>query len=133
MSAPSPKCDHYDRGQEHHVPFDKNNPEGRCCCWCYENWVKDHHRIPKYTMDALTRWIEQGIEPGGFLMQVLMNRSFSIVAGRADELNALNLVKLYRYLLNHCPEECWGSEEKVLTWKEKKQFEFTHREEKESL
>ena len=127
MSAPSPKCTH-DYGDNYHlVPHDKNNLDGRCCCYCYENWVKDHHRVPRIIIESLQRWVEHGIEPGGFLMTVLMDAPFGIVAGRADEINALNLVKIYRYILNECPHECWGSSTKVLAWKEKKQ------EERESL
>lgn len=118
MSVPHDKCDHepgFDLGdRKHHTTY------GKVCCYCYEQWVRDHHRVPQVILDGIKRWVDDGIQPGGFLTSVLRNDKMSIVACLADEINALNIVKIYRYLINKCPHECWGSEAKMIAWRKKK-------------
>jgi hypothetical protein len=71
--------------------------------------------IPEPTRAALDRYVDHQILPGGFLMSVLSNNLFSAVA-RADNENLEALPELVRYIYNHCPSACWGSEGKVYEW-----------------
>jgi hypothetical protein len=74
------------------------------------------HLIPGYMHGGLRRWIENGIEPGGFLMAVLENDLKEAVS-RADATNVQALPNYIRYLYNYAPRGCWGSPEKVAAWK----------------
>lgn len=71
--------------------------------------------IPEYMMGGLTRYIEQGIEPGDFLMAVLENNLRQAV-GQADDENIVNLPAYIGYLYNEAPGSCWGSPAKVQAW-----------------
>jgi hypothetical protein len=63
----------------------------------------------------MQRYIEQRIEPGGFLLAVLRN-DFRYAVERADVHNAPRLLSIVRWLYNHAPAPCWGSAEKVGQW-----------------
>jgi len=71
--------------------------------------------IPPHMMDGLTRYIEHGIAPGGFLTAVLENNLREACA-RADDINIRNLPAYIAYLYNDAPSACWGSPEKVDAW-----------------
>lgn len=86
------------------------------CCLCYEKWVREHFQLSDLLLGGLTRWVEDGIMPGSFLSSVLLDRPLSIVAGCADERNKLILGKLLWHLVNKCPHQCWGNEERVRKW-----------------
>lgn len=71
--------------------------------------------IPERMMDGLVRFIQQGIEPGSFLLAVLSNDLVG-ACGQADEENLMNLPAYVAYLYNEVPSRCWGSPEKVQAW-----------------
>jgi len=72
-------------------------------------------KVPVHTLPGLKRYIENHIEPGGFLSAVLSNdlkESF----GRADQENREHLFDIVNFLYNEAPATCWGSPEKVKAW-----------------
>ncbi len=75
----------------------------------------DYSTLPEHMRDAMRRYIEQGIAPGGFLLAVLTNNLKEAVA-RADDINRESLVDYVRFLYNEAPSECQGSQQKVQQW-----------------
>ena len=75
----------------------------------------DYITIKQSTIDALIRYAEKGIPPGGFLRGVLTN-NFSEAVGRADEDNRRALYAIHIFVYNEMPADCWGSVEKVNAW-----------------
>ena len=71
--------------------------------------------IPERMMGGLTRYIEEGIEPGHFLAAVICNDLREAV-GRADDENIRNIPAYVGYLYNHAPSSSWGSREKFDAW-----------------
>lgn len=78
--------------------------------------------VPAYTMGALRRYVDEGMEPGGFLTAVLSNDLFNAI-GRADGTNAAALENIVRHIYCHEPFDCWGSKERVTAWLDKKRAE----------
>ena len=67
------------------------------------------------TMQGIQGYINDHIDPGGFLSAVLSNdlrESF----GRADSQNREDLFEIVCWLWNHAPVDCWGSAERVAAW-----------------
>lgn len=77
------------------------------------------YNIPAHTKDALDRWVEHGLMPGGFLEAVLTNDLFGAV-GRADSLNLPAIKDICSYIYNELPSNCWHSPEAIREWQEKK-------------
>lgn len=73
------------------------------------------YEIPDYMMPGLTRYVEQGIEPGSFLYAVLCN-DLKDACGRADENNLANLPAYAAWIYNEAPAQCHGSPERVQAW-----------------
>ncbi|MCR4300672.1 MAG: hypothetical protein NUV51_03605 [Sulfuricaulis sp.] len=71
--------------------------------------------IPDRMMEALTRYVEQHVPTGDFLLAVLEN-NLSEAVGRADDENLQNLPAYVAYLYNEVPSTCHGSPEKVTAW-----------------
>lgn len=61
---------------------------------------------------AFTRYTEQGIPTGSFLMAVL-NNNLKEALGTADQFNQANLAAIVGYCYNNLPSHIWGSPEKV--------------------
>jgi|ETNvirnome_6_100_1030635.scaffolds.fasta_scaffold39092_4 hypothetical protein len=70
----------------------------------------------EYLRGSFERWIEEGIDPGNFLTAVLRN-DLSETIGRADEHSIRILPDIVRWIYSNAPSACWGSPEKVKTWK----------------
>tara|TARA_Y100000034_G_scaffold30527_1_gene37317 strand:+ start:274 stop:564 length:291 start_codon:yes stop_codon:yes gene_type:complete len=70
----------------------------------------------EYLCGGLTRWVVNGIAPGHFLTAVLTNNLFEAVA-HADDENIKILPDIVRWVYNHAPSSCWGTEEKMKEWK----------------
>lgn len=66
--------------------------------------------------EALTLYVEHGYRPGDFLFEVLSNNLRGAVE-RGDDYALANLPHIVAYLYNCCPSNCWGSPEKVETWR----------------
>lgn len=65
--------------------------------------------------DSLSRWIDHGLEPGGFLMAVLRN-DLKGALSRADSYNRASLYQIVQYCYAEIPSACWGSSDKVEQW-----------------
>lgn len=68
--------------------------------------------IPDHTLSALDRYVNQRIQPGGFLTAVLSNDLFGAVA-KADSANKLALYDICQYIYNEVPGNAWGSYDAV--------------------
>ena len=80
-------------------------------------------KIPPAIKDGIDRYVEGGYSPGGFLMGVLQNDLISAVL-RADDQSLKALPEIMRYIWNHIPSGCWGSEKKMSEWSDKKAGEW---------
>ena len=71
--------------------------------------------IPQHTKDALDRYVNEGILPGGFLVKVLSNDLFGAV-GHADSENKKALADICAYIYNELPSGAWGSKQIVVDY-----------------
>jgi len=71
--------------------------------------------VPRHTLGGIDRYVNERIEPGGFLRAVLEN-DLREAFGRADLINREALFDIVAYIYNECPAVCWGSREKVQAW-----------------
>ena len=71
--------------------------------------------IPRRTKEAIDRYVQQHLLPGGFLEAVLSNNLMDAVC-RADSENLEALVEICKYIYNEIPSKCHGSPEKVKAW-----------------
>ncbi len=72
-------------------------------------------KVPAHTIGGIDRYVNQRIEPGGFLRAVFEN-NLSEAFGRADIENRESLFDIVAYIYNDCPSACWGSPERVQKW-----------------
>jgi hypothetical protein len=72
--------------------------------------TKSHQR-------ELTRYIEQGTSPSGFVYYTLAN-DLAMAVLYASELDLQALPSFVEWLRYHAPESCYGTEAKVLRWME---------------
>jgi len=79
--------------------------------------------VPEHTIGSIDRYIDQRIEPGGFLRAVLEN-NLKEAMGRADSINREALFDIVAYLYNCVPTTCWGSPEKVKDWLEEGNYDY---------
>ena len=79
----------------------------------YEEKMKQ--LVPEHMWGAVRLYLENGIEPGSFLMSVLENNLKNAVA-YADNINRDRLFDIVFFLYNFFPAEAWGSEKKVEEW-----------------
>ena len=81
----------------------------------------DYTCVPEHMRGGLQRYIEDGIEPGSFLLAVLAN-DFVNAIGMADGINREYLSDWALFLYNELPgrgshkPDCWGSREAVDNW-----------------
>lgn len=83
----------------------------------------DPREIPEPTLDALTRYLEDGIEPGSFLKSLLCNDLKEAFA-RAGALNIFNMFGIVKHLYNNVPATAWGSEANYNHWLNMKAAEW---------
>lgn len=67
------------------------------------NFEGEYEIIPQLTRNSIMRYVEQGIQPGGFLTAVLCNDLYN-ATGRADRENLAALPAIVRWFANKCPE-----------------------------
>jgi len=72
--------------------------------------------IPKYTMPGLIDHVLLGHSTGEFLWLLLTGAPWQTVIAKADAYNRMNLIDYQRFLYNHVPSSCWGTEKEVLNW-----------------
>jgi hypothetical protein len=73
--------------------------------------------VPEPTMDALKRYIEMRLPPGGFLTAVLENKLYESLS-KADGGNLKAIEEIVAWVYWHAPGKCWGSVKKVNAWLE---------------
>lgn len=71
--------------------------------------------LPLHMRDGARLYIEQGIEPGGFMYAVLIN-DFKGVMTRSDNVNKNSLQEWVEWLLFQCPATAQGSRQAVDNW-----------------
>lgn len=71
--------------------------------------------IPKSVVESLDRYVNHGIEPGGFVTAVLENNLMEAI-GRADHININYLKDICGHIYNNLPASCHGSPAKVEQW-----------------
>ena len=71
--------------------------------------------IPEHMQESIRSYIEERLEPGGFLTAVLSNDLTQAVL-RADAININRLPNYVQFLYWHVPSESWGSPERVTAW-----------------
>jgi hypothetical protein len=74
---------------------------------------------PKY-VPMFRRYIEQGLDPGSGIKEVLSNSLRAVVA--VDDTTLMNLPQIYRWVIFQCPLMAWGSPEKVIAWMRMRQI-----------
>ncbi len=74
------------------------------------------------TKAGIDRFVQHGTRPGSFVYAILSNNLIKSFR-RADLENLRDMNNIVGYCNNHIPGECWGSEEKVQAWMDKKQKE----------
>jgi hypothetical protein len=88
--------------------------------------IAEHHRLnPELVVrediiEALTRYVERGILPGGFLLAVLCNDLMESL-GRADSYNRASIFQICQYIYNNLPANSHGNTSKVSAWVRLKQ------------
>jgi hypothetical protein len=78
--------------------------------------------VPARILDILDAYAEEGRQTGDFVGAVLENNLFEAV-GHADCESMAALKMIVTYVHCQMPQGCWGSPEKVKTWREKKRAE----------
>ena len=73
--------------------------------------------LPPYMWGAVSRYLQHGIEPGGFLKAVLCNDLFGAYA-RADNMNTEVMKDWCMFIYNAVPGGCHGSVETYERWVE---------------
>ena len=73
-------------------------------------------KIPEHLKAAIDRHVSDGAPTGAFLRAVLDNSLWQAV-GLADDINIRLLPEIVSYLYNDCPAQCWGSPERVQSWR----------------
>lgn len=71
--------------------------------------------IPMTILSAMERYIEHGIQPGGFLSNVLSNNLFEAF-NCADKESEAALGNIVRVIFNDFPMIAHGSKEKMSDW-----------------
>lgn len=71
--------------------------------------------IPPRLKDALTRYSQSHIQPGGFLAALLSN-NLHIALRLASPTSLAALPEIVRYVHKHLPAQAYGSPEKVMAW-----------------
>lgn len=75
----------------------------------------DPKDCPENIKESLKGYVEQGHQPGGFLIAVLSNDLVDSI-GRADGYNIVALPSIVSYVYWKTPRACWGSREDVRAW-----------------
>lgn len=72
----------------------------------------NYNLLPEHIRDGMRRYLENGIEPGGFLTACLENNFMEAVC-LADDINRTKLVEIALFLWGEVSPMVWGSPEKV--------------------
>lgn len=72
--------------------------------------------IPQHLIESIQRHVQHGIPCGSFMDSVLCN-DLTEACSRADKENQYLIFDIVKYLYNNVPSECWGSPNRVKTWR----------------
>ena len=76
----------------------------------------NYNTIPvHYMVDGVRRYVEQGIPPGSFLLNLFSN-DLKGAFGKADDENTAAMLHWVRWMYNEMPSITQGSPEKVRAW-----------------
>lgn len=81
--------------------------------WRVEDWAR--LTLPPETLEALARYVEDGIRTGDFLYHVLCNQ-FAEAVLRADSVNVHRLREFALVVSNCIPATAHGTEQRVKAW-----------------
>ena len=81
---------------------------------------RNYYGIPDHMRGGIDRYLDEGIEPGGFLTAVFSNQLVEAL-GAADLENTMQIKEYGYFLYNEVPSRgsttpCWGSPEIVSNW-----------------
>lgn len=79
--------------------------------FAHANWSL----VPEHMRDGLARYIEHGVEPGGFMFHMLCN-DLMRAAVSADRTNLHWLPEYSKFLALYAPSACHGSRDNVQRW-----------------
>ncbi len=82
----------------------------------------DYSILPEHIRDGMKRYVEHGIQPGGFLCAVLEN-NFLEAFVRADSINTARMADIAAFVYSELPRECHGSQHKMTCWIERHAME----------
>lgn len=88
---------------------------------------ENYEEVRPNTLNAIDRYVTDGIPTGSFLEAVLCNDLMEAM-GRADMGNRLALFEICDYIYNETPAACHGSGERVQYWLKLKQEERVAKE-----
>ena len=74
--------------------------------------------LPSGLRGGVQQWIEEGIQPGGFLSAVIEN-DLRESLGRAYETNRARIFEIVSFFYNEAPSPCWGSVKNARAWADK--------------
>jgi len=77
--------------------------------------MTDYNKLPTHMRDGFRRYIEHGIEGGGFINAVLENNLMRAM-GKADDFNRVAMFSICDFVYNDAPATCHGSPERVRAW-----------------
>lgn len=77
--------------------------------------AKDWKLVPHHLHLSLRLWVDEGVQPEGFLLYVISN-DLKNTALYQDSPSTDGIVGLVRFLQNNCPAPCWGNLDNVKTW-----------------
>jgi hypothetical protein len=75
-------------------------------------WFKG---VPEHTRGSILRYLNHGMDPGGFVRAALAN-DFIAAACKADAENRQALTDIARFIATGMPRGSWGSYEAVDGW-----------------
>jgi len=75
----------------------------------------EYRKAPVHILDSINRYVEHGIEPGGFVTAVLSN-DLAATLQAADTKSLRGLPDILQYIFWEIPSVCWGSKAKVKAW-----------------
>ena len=81
----------------------------------YYGTEMENFKIPNHCRPGLLRYVTEHTPVGEFLTYLLSN-DLKNAALKADDMNAISLVRFMRFLTFCFPDEAWGSSEKVKAW-----------------
>ena len=71
--------------------------------------------LPRHMHGGISRYMERGVEPGGFLLKILQGR-FSDAFVSADPENMAFEEEWSRFCSEFLPDDCHGSPLRVAAW-----------------